>query len=100
MKFSVLIFNLKKEAFSIDIKRFFSFYPKMKVNFTPPDLILVFVVLQILAHFLFPIKQIIVYPLALVGILLIVVGQIPNFWLYFYFGKRKTTLKFTKLRIN
>jgi len=48
----------------------------MKVIFTPPDLILVFVILQIIAHFLFPIKQI-----------------IPNFWLYLYFRKRKTTTK-------
>jgi len=65
----------------------------MKVIFTPPDLILVFVILQIIAHFLFPIKQIIFYPLTLVGILLIVAGQIPNFWLYLYFRKRKTTTK-------
>lgn len=69
----------------------------MKVNFTPPDLILVFAGLQILTHFFFPIKQLIVYPLTLLGIFLIIVGQIPNFWLYFYFRKRKTTLKIYKI---
>jgi protein-S-isoprenylcysteine O-methyltransferase Ste14 len=69
----------------------------MKVSFTPPDLILVFVIVQILAHFLFPIKQIILYPFNLVGILLIIAGQIPNFWIYLYFGKRKNSLRINKI---
>jgi len=66
---------------------------KMKTKFNIPDMILVFVVLEILAHFIFPIKQIINSPYTYFGILFIVVGQIPNFWIYFYFRKRNTTVK-------
>jgi len=63
----------------------------MRKRFTPPDLILVFILLEIIMHFVFPIMQIINTPYTYLGILLIIIGQIPNFWIYFYFRKMKTT---------
>jgi protein-S-isoprenylcysteine O-methyltransferase Ste14 len=66
---------------------------RMKDNFSPPNLVLVFIGLQILTHFFFPIKQFIVWPLTLFGVLLVIIGQVPNFWLYSCFKKEKTTLE-------
>jgi protein-S-isoprenylcysteine O-methyltransferase Ste14 len=65
----------------------------MKFRFTPPDYILVIVILQILFHFILPVKQIISSPYIYLGILLIVIGQIPNFSIFFIFRKFKTTIK-------
>ena len=65
----------------------------MKIRFTAPDMILLLVILQIIMHFIFPIIQIINYPYTYFGILLIIIGQIPNVWIYFYFKKVKTSLK-------
>jgi protein-S-isoprenylcysteine O-methyltransferase Ste14 len=65
----------------------------MALKFTPPDMILVFVGLEILLHYLFPIKQIATSPYNYLGILLIILGAIPNFWIYFHFKKRNTTTK-------
>lgn len=64
-----------------------------KIKFTPPDYILVFIALEILAHYFFPIKQIISSSYNYFGIALIVLGQIPNFWIYFQFKNLKTTVK-------
>ena len=61
----------------------------MKKIYTP-DIIILFIILQILLNFIFPVK-IINYPWTYFGILLIILGQIPNFWIYFYFRKKKTT---------
>jgi len=57
----------------------------MKNRFTPPDMILVIILLEFLMHHFLPIKQIISYPYNLLGIILLVVGMIPNFWVYFQF---------------
>ena len=69
----------------------------MKINFTPPDMIFVFIGLQILTHFIIPVKQLFIYPFTLIGLLLIIMGQVPNFWSYFYFRKIQTTLKIYKI---
>jgi|SRR3989344_482264 len=60
---------------------------------TPPDMILIFVLLQLVSHFLYPIKQIIPYPLTLLGILLIGIGIFLNVAGYFAFKKEKTSVK-------
>jgi len=65
----------------------------MAIKFTPPDMIIVFVGLEILLHYLFPVKQIVTSPFNYLGILLIILGAIPNFWIYFYFKKRNTSVK-------
>jgi protein-S-isoprenylcysteine O-methyltransferase Ste14 len=65
----------------------------MAPQFTPPDMILVFIGFEILLHYLFPVKQIVTSPLNYLGILLIILGAIPNFWIYFYFKNKDTTTK-------
>ena len=65
----------------------------MALKFTPPDMILVFVGLEIILHYLFPIKQIVTSPYSYLGILLIILGAIPNFWIYLHFKKMNTTTK-------
>ncbi|MBS3091032.1 isoprenylcysteine carboxylmethyltransferase family protein [Candidatus Pacearchaeota archaeon] len=60
---------------------------------TPPDMILIFVLLQLVLHFLYPIGQIISYPLTLFGILFIIIGIIPNLVGYFVLKKEKTSVK-------
>jgi protein-S-isoprenylcysteine O-methyltransferase Ste14 len=65
----------------------------MATKFTPPDMILVFVGLEIFFHYLFPIKQIVTSPYNYLGILLIILGVIPNFWIYSYFKRKSTTTK-------
>ena len=56
------------------------------------DLIWVFIILEVILHFLLPIKQIIYFPYRYIGILLIILDQIPNFWYGIYFRKIKTSL--------
>jgi|APSaa5957512535_1039671.scaffolds.fasta_scaffold03574_7 protein-S-isoprenylcysteine O-methyltransferase Ste14 len=65
---------------------------KNKFRFTPPDYILVFIILEILLNYIFPLKQIIFAPYIYLGILLIIIGAYLNFiWVYFTFKKEKTT---------
>ena len=69
----------------------------MKFKIIPPDMIILFIVLQIVLHYILPIKQIINAPYTYLGILLIVIGQIPNFWVFFIFRKLKTTIKYYEM---
>ena len=55
------------------------------------NLILVFVILQVLFHFLLPIK-IIYAPYNYIGIFLIVIGFLPNLWIGIKFRKINTAL--------
>ena len=55
------------------------------------NLILVFVLLQIVLYYLFPI-EIIYAPYTYIGILLIVIGFLPNLWVGTKFRKLKTAL--------
>lgn len=62
-----------------------------KLKFTPPDHVLVYIGLQILLHYVFPIKQIISSSLTYLGIILIIFGLYLN-WVHVYraFKKAKT----------
>ncbi|MBI2124497.1 isoprenylcysteine carboxylmethyltransferase family protein [Candidatus Pacearchaeota archaeon] len=65
----------------------------MALKFTPPDYLLVFVALEIIMHYIFPIKQIIFVPYNYLGILLIVLGAYLNFvFVAIAFKKAKTTI--------
>jgi len=64
-----------------------------KLLITPPDLILLFILFQILLHYFFPVISIIKPPYNYIGIFLIIIGQIPNFWIYFHFKKLRTSVK-------
>ncbi|HUS49977.1 MAG TPA: isoprenylcysteine carboxylmethyltransferase family protein [Candidatus Paceibacterota bacterium] len=70
---------------------------KQNMRLFSPDIILVFIIFQILAHYFFPLIGIINSPYNYLGIFLIVIGQIPNFWIYFHFKKLRTTLKIYKM---
>ena len=60
---------------------------------TVPDLMLVFIVLQIVLHYLFPIKKIIISPYNYLGIFLIFMGLYLNWiWVANKFKKEKTTI--------
>lgn len=66
----------------------------MAIRFNPPDYILVFAALEIILHYLFPLKQIIVLPYNYFGISLIILGAYLNFiFVAITFRKEKTTLK-------
>ena len=62
-------------------------------KFTSPDYILVFLVLEILSHYLIPLKKIIFSPFIYLGIPLILIGAYWNFiWVANTFRKKGTTL--------
>lgn len=61
-------------------------------RFTPPDYIWVFVIVEIIFHYILPIKKIILAPYIYLGIPLILLGAYFNFcWVHFTFKKEKTT---------
>lgn len=57
----------------------------------PPTYFYILIVLSILLHFIFPIKQIISYPYTLIGILMIILGSVLNICAWQLFMKNKTT---------
>lgn len=59
----------------------------------PPTYFLIFLVLSILLHFIFPIKKIIFYPYTKIGWLFIIFGVVLNIWADKIFKKEKTTIK-------
>lgn len=60
---------------------------------TVPDLMWIFIVLQIALHYLFPIKRVIMSPYNYFGIPLILIGLYLNwFWVANRFNKEKTTI--------
>lgn len=66
----------------------------MKRKFTPPDYFLVFIILQILIHYTFPIIKLIRSPFTYLGIPLIIIGVYVNLVLvYTIFKKANTTIK-------
>jgi protein-S-isoprenylcysteine O-methyltransferase Ste14 len=62
----------------------------MKIDIA--DLILVFILVQILLHFLAPIYQVVDKPYTYIGILLIILGFLPNLYYGIYFRKIKTAI--------
>lgn len=65
----------------------------MVLKLIPPDMILVFIGLEIFLHYFIPIWQVITSPYNYFGFLFIILGVIPNFWIYFYFKRIDTTVK-------
>ena len=62
------------------------------MKFIPPDYLLVFIGIQILMNYFFPIKDIISFPLNLIGIPLIIVGVYLNLiWVADTFIKKEKT---------
>jgi len=57
----------------------------------PPTYFYLFILLTIILHFIFPIKQIINYPFNLLGIILIVLGITIDFSAWLLFINKKTT---------
>ncbi|MBU1245515.1 MAG: isoprenylcysteine carboxylmethyltransferase family protein [Nanoarchaeota archaeon] len=67
---------------------------KGSIRFTPPDYILVFVVLEMTFHYFFPINRLVYSPYIYLGIPLILFGVYLNFiWVYLTFKKEKTTVR-------
>ena len=52
-----------------------------KLMFDFANLFLVLIILNIILHYFIPIKQIIFFPYKYIGILLFILGWIPNIWL-------------------
>lgn len=63
---------------------------KLKIDIA--NYFMVIIIVNILLHYLVPIKQIVHFPYRYVGILLFVLGWIPNFWYGIYFRKMKTSI--------
>jgi protein-S-isoprenylcysteine O-methyltransferase Ste14 len=64
-----------------------------KIKFMPPDYLLIFIMFEILLHFIFPIKKIIFYPYTYFGWLFILFGAYLSIEVWRIFRKVKTTIK-------
>lgn len=65
----------------------------MKNKILPPRYFIIFLLLSIGLHFIFPIKKIIFPPYTYLGWLLIMFGIILNIWSDLLFKRKKTTVK-------
>jgi len=64
------------------------------MRFVPPDYLFVFVVLQLLLHYLFPVFIVVFYPYVYLGVILIFLGLYLNIiWVTRIFRKNKTTVR-------
>lgn len=63
-----------------------------KLKFDVANTFLVLIIINILLHYLIPIKQIIFNFWIYFGAVLFVIGWIPNFWLGIYFRKINTSI--------
>ena len=59
----------------------------------PPTYFIIFLVLSIVLHFVFPTKKIIFYPYSQIGWLFIIFGGVLNIWTDRLFKIKKTTIK-------
>lgn len=59
----------------------------------PPTHLLIYIVVSVLMHFLYPLQQLIRLPYSLLGIILIAAGVVLNIWADGIFKKQKTTVK-------
>ena len=50
------------------------------------------IVVNVLLHYFVPIKQLLFFPYRYIGIVLFVLGWVPNFWYGIYFRKIKTSI--------
>jgi protein-S-isoprenylcysteine O-methyltransferase Ste14 len=63
-----------------------------KPIFDSANLFLVLIIINIFLHYLLPIKQIIFPPYIYIGIILFVLGWVPNIWMGLYFRKIGTSI--------
>lgn len=63
-----------------------------KLIFDVADAFLVLIIINILLHYFIPIKQIIFSPFNYLGIIIFILGWIPNIWLGIYFRKIGTSI--------
>ncbi len=64
-----------------------------KLKIMPPNYFMIMVVLNIILHYVFPIKKVVSLPYNYLGILLIVLGIYFNLHVYFVYKKEKNTMK-------
>lgn len=65
----------------------------MKIKISPPAFFMIFLLLSIGSHFIFPVKKIIHPPYTYSGIIFIAAGVALNIWADVMFKKDKTTVK-------
>ena len=65
----------------------------MKSKIRPDMYFIIFLVLSIVMHFIFPIKKLIFFPYTYFGFVFIALGIILNIWTDLLFKKKKTTVK-------
>jgi protein-S-isoprenylcysteine O-methyltransferase Ste14 len=63
-----------------------------KLIFDPANSFFALIIINILLHYFIPIKQIIFSPFTYIGIILFIIGWIPNIWLGIYFRKINTSI--------
>jgi len=66
---------------------------KKNTKILPPTYLYICLIVEVVSHFLYPIKRIIPSPTNLTGILIIVFGIVLNLWADNLFKKKKTTVK-------
>jgi len=64
-----------------------------KLKIMPPNCFMVMIVLNIILHYVFPIKKVVSPPYNYLGILLIVLGIYLNLYVYFVYKKEKNTME-------
>ena len=65
----------------------------MKSKIRPDMYFIIFLILSIVMHFIFPIKKLIFSPYTYLGFVFIALGIILNIWTDILFKKKKTTVK-------
>lgn len=60
---------------------------KKKLKIDVANFFMAFIILNVFFHYIIPIKQIISSPWGYLGIILFVLGWIPNIWIYFIYKK-------------
>ena len=58
-----------------------------RARIDPPDYFMIMVVVSVVLHYFFPIKQVVDFPYRYVGILFIVFGVYFNLWVYFCYKR-------------
>lgn len=58
-----------------------------KLTFDIANTFFILIILEAILHFIVPIKQIVFYPYIYLGIVLFILGWIPNIWVWFIYRK-------------
>tara|TARA_Y100000310_G_C20139047_1_gene559405 strand:- start:18 stop:467 length:450 start_codon:yes stop_codon:yes gene_type:complete len=63
-----------------------------KSRFDIANYFLILIIINAIIHYLYPIKQIIPQSYTYIGLIIFIIGWIPNIWLGIYFRKIKTSI--------